>query len=148
MANYLYNGTELPALPNWDKTAYPYAMIRKRWNIDYALVVYDRPVHYIHINLNGEWDDSNANRLWCCFDRETFTWGNWGEEIGSPSAVDNSNVLWSNYDVLNYYDGEVYSTRCAASEPVPVNPPQPIDPNSLLAGYLVGCRLRALRGKA
>ena len=25
---------------------------------------------------------------------------------------------------------------------------QPIDPNSLLQGYLVGCRLRAMRGKA
>lgn len=24
---------------------------------------------------------------------------------------------------------------------------QPIDPNSLLQGYLVGCRLRAMRGK-
>lgn len=29
MPNYLYNGVELPALPEWDKESYPYAIITR-----------------------------------------------------------------------------------------------------------------------
>ena len=30
MPNYVYNGTELPKLPEWDKSTYPYAVIVKQ----------------------------------------------------------------------------------------------------------------------
>ena len=50
-------------------------------------------------------------------------------------------VVWSNYDLYDK-DG---SLVCSKTDPVPVG--GEIDPNSLLQGYLVGCRLRALRGK-
>ena len=39
MTKYLYNGIELPALPEWDKSKYPYAFIANTANQGYDLYV-------------------------------------------------------------------------------------------------------------
>ena len=144
---YLYNGVKLPALPEWDKEMYPYAWLldcgRVSWSNFrvYELYVLGKPStrdEWGILSLPAPWNKYDLN----VFDDERIT--EW--EVGSPCYIDHhltAYPIWTNHDILNE-DGSLY---LAASDPVPVTSAQPIDPNSMLAGYLVGCRLRSMRGK-
>ncbi len=153
MANYLYNGVELPALPKWDKEQYPYAHI-EFWpyngvTVDfYLLCLYSTvsKVYHPYPNLNEfvitapfPRKEFVPSRTTVWVDMEDITEGTKACYVNDDNEF--HRVIWSNYDIVGE-DGTVY---LAASAPIPVNP---IDPNSLVQGYLVGCRLRAMRGKA
>lgn len=136
---YLYNGVRLPKLPEWDKTAYPYAAIytyhgaSEAQNPIYRLIVSDGPfaiVHKTFVLLGKEYDalewDGNYIAKW-----KIATWDYWdadgsgtgGSFFGLEDATDA--VVWTNTDI-HYADD--YSTDetladtvyLAASEPVPV----------------------------
>ena len=132
--NYLYNGVELPALPEWDKAAYPYAYIANYNDVYY---------------------------LWFQSTPKLTNGGNVIVAIGNPSylAKDGAwvkantgggTIIWANADV--YYgagdaipdelEGTLY---LAASEPVPV---LSIDHTAMVQGWIVGKRLAAQRRKA
>ena len=141
MANFLYNGVELPDINTvWtDKTAYPYAIIT---SFDAALVGYSgsSTIYLLdasgvaHYNNNGVCykNPPYLSCSWfCSYDPNVcsylsgmglpITVGEWGgsspSDIGSGSAQSVvGTVFWSNADILNT-DGSVYF---AASEPVPV----------------------------
>ena len=71
-----------------------------------------------------------------------WTFDSYGYDNNSDHLlVVSSTILWTNHDIINE-DGTLY--QAASPDPIPV---PTIDPNSMLAGYLVGCRLRSLRGK-
>jgi hypothetical protein len=132
MSNCLYNGVELPSLPEWDKETYPYAVIQQlnsRW---FKLwVMKEKPYvsgNYLHITSDSlTWDNYYA------FDNTyTDAWGSLGAV--STASQTASSFIWSNADILNE-DGTLY---LAASDPIPVTTATPIDPTSLyfLSGLL------------
>lgn len=126
MANYLYNGVELPDINAvWtDKETYPYAIIG---NVEpglegyYALGLYTTTG--VYNSGNGQVEASSS----CSYLAYIYGSGEYGE-YDSWTLVDQSDsaqagsslsyepVTWSNHDILNA-DGSVY---LAASTPVPV----------------------------
>lgn len=113
MANYLYNGVELPDINEvWDKETYPYAAIQVSAFSGYRLILLDSPV-YRGVDNDGS--------LGC------FAPANTSREVYSqrynPDAMwdfysDNSNsdktepsrmgtIFWTSHDILNE-DGTVY----------------------------------------
>lgn len=126
MPNYLYNGKELPELPNWDKETYPYAIV---------FLNYDR---YIFEPFNAGsfyYDEENKALLTHSphtksdtyqFDEGDTEWS-LRSNAGDCSASHTNNLfygycrnyntpIWTNTDILKE-DGSVY---LAASDPVPV----------------------------
>lgn len=158
MANYLYNGVELPALPDWDKTTYPYAFITAmKTSSNTSAYLYCSSVP-IYKNDDGKLissiiakQDGNVICYICDLFPDGSVFNDWqryenGDKSFSADAsfivTYNGLITWANYDMLNYSDDSVY---LSASEPIPVTPTY--DPTALLMGYRVGCALRAQRGK-
>lgn len=124
---YLYNGIRLPALPEWDKETYPYAVIITSTDVEsYRLYVSDKPVIY------RRKDNLTALALSasCKLGRSGIVYQNypsmddakWSNPyITSISGATEwfdyaSSYVWANYDVL-WDDGSVSLT---ASDPIPV----------------------------
>lgn len=128
MANYLYNGIELPALPEWDKETCPYAVIIKHSNgylfagrstafttaAESGYMVGEASVKYLAID--GVWTTSTL----------TVSGG----------------VIWANHDI--YLTADATTLVLAASDPIPVST---LDPKSLMMGWMVGKKIAAMRGK-
>lgn len=137
MANYLYNGMELPALPNWDKALYPYVYISNGFsgigrkfvcfqNIEYGVT--DSGYYCLVVpagtGMSGLYSD-----------------GQWNEPIVTTTdtriTIPNDAFVWANFDVLNA-DGTLY---LAASEPVPIleiQIPKGVDRYSYIVGFNLG----------
>lgn len=147
MANYLYNGVELPALPEWDKTAYPYAAIS--CDATRATLLVSSHPYRVWASKSGETElfgigyaDEDSDAAYY-YTSESGTWDikNAGIEYPSGMAVLQGLLpwIWANYDLLNKEDGTLY---LAASEPVPV----PVyDHTAMVQGWIVGKRLAAMR---
>lgn len=110
MTKYLYNGIELPALPEYDKTAYPYAVIEKSQ--------YGENLYYFHafteaptMDGNNVW--LNGNRIYCSSNNGK-DWGTFYN--GVANYYGKVFIKWTNTDILNT-DGTIY---LAATDPVPV----------------------------
>lgn len=175
MANYLYNGVELPALPQWDRKTYPYGTLyysvsKQRYGFYATSVpgVYQTPLDtsitgYKNVVQFGS--SASEPKI-----RGSLTDGVWEYEDGSGLyiAIDKNNgtvlaeVVWSNYDILNR-NGAVYLAGSYPidavtgaeildydpSTPVPdPEEPAPLDPKSMLMGWIVGRRIAGQRGGA
>lgn len=139
--NYLYNGVELPALPEWDKAAYPYAVIATQGRDEWGrCFLYFAEEPFTTAPSGGIGNANSGATLTAQF---RYVVGNdvWDE---GPHTSIGCYPIWSNFDL--YYPDNYQSNPgglcLAASTPVPV-----YDPTALLQGYLVGCRIRAMRGK-
>lgn len=127
---YLYNGVQLPGLPEWDKETYPYAWISKgQYSNQYTLHISTGLVNYrswgdkgtlfylypisVPISVQQAYlsEDELDNGEW------EFTWSKTYEENPVDSSSGFGLPIWSNFDVMNHYDS---STYLAASDPVPV----------------------------
>lgn len=110
MANYLYNGVELPELPD---STYAYANIRGFSDGTYQLTFTNKAGTYKNGNLFFPASTSYKN-----YPVVKAGAAAWGSSSGSGTWWDGSSqlftFLWANYDVLNE-DGTVY---LAASDPV------------------------------
>lgn len=155
MTEYLFNGVELPALPEWDKTAYPYVVIYKEVGGWYALEMFtEQPIaysdgeNYLVCGVPGGcgalyWGTvSSTDREWG--DNAYATYDSYdGREI---QFLDGTKYLyslfWSNSDILKE-DGTLY---LAASEPIPILAPV-IDPLSMWLGHQAGQWVVMQRGK-
>jgi hypothetical protein len=134
MANYLYNGIELPALPEWDTTKYPYVHIERYYN-RYDIFMTTKPMYYgtipsqsnpclyAHYEVGEEVSFLMATR-------DGDSWGdisvnsreNNSTSIGFFLWSNSLNVgVWTNHDIPNNAEGGVY---LYASDPVPVTNPQ------------------------
>ena len=100
-----YNGTILPALPEWDKENYPYAVICPFYEAGYVMACYSEP-----ISVGGS---TNAPHLRCSTCDGMNIWV--GPMVTSRSDYDPEDAIWSNYDILN--NGTVY---LKATDPIPV----------------------------
>lgn len=135
MKYLLYNGVQLPELPEWDKEVYPYAVIytyhgaSERLNPVYRLVLSDTPFVIVKLTLTKynslKWAGSYI-AYW-----KTAASDNWGGDgsgaNGSIKGLSASTdaVVWTNSDVLyaNDYSGDTSlagTIYIAASDPVPV----------------------------
>ena len=151
MANYLYNGIELPELPEWDKETYPYAVIfHDPMNLLYTkgayhLLLSPEPFAVWHVDTTPLWGVSEDTAVgFRSYVEPDFVWQ--GSGFGSSGwdghRADNLPLVWSNHDITNTTDNSVW---LAASEPVPATPD--LDPTSFLAGWRLGCIAREyLRG--
>lgn len=127
---YLYNGVQLPGLPEWDVGTYPYAWISKgQYSNQYTLHISTGLVNYrswgdkgtlfylypisVPISVQQAYlsEDELDNGEW------EFTWSKTYEENPVDSSSGFGLPIWSNFDVMNHYDS---STYLAASDPVPV----------------------------
>lgn len=113
---YLYNGVRLPKLPEWDKTAYPYAIIQYT---DLGFGVEKWRLYLFPIELVGKGNGAYFphGMTYCWYNNEDTGWvysasANHTEAAGGPTFE----PLWTNHDILNE-DGTIY---LAASDPVPV----------------------------
>lgn len=136
---YLYNGVELPALPEWDKTQYPCAVI-------IYSPLFGVPQWKLYACPEFIYRKTDSSYQFGCSRHKIWTSGGAGWTAQSDVAeeryitsVGSSSVKWTNQDIFNE-DGTVW---LAASEPVPVT-----DHNARIMGWIVGKRLAAQRGKA
>lgn len=133
MANWLYNGVELPPLPEWDKNTFPYATISyNSYTSGYELVLtsvrtvtdgtayggetsdgYQQPYS---INSVGEWE---AARVY---------------PYDSLVMHDKFPILWTNEDIIDTRDGSVY---LAASTPIGAPKDEPAEGVSMGKKYLL-----------
>lgn len=154
MSKCLYNGHLLPALPEWDKEKYPYAvMVIPGPNTPYIhsdtvqLYCGEYPWNY---NPTERIFYSEPNSNYCAF--RMFDWGanayQWqvfgedgtlGETGGYGTMAEDKHPRWANYDVMNTTDGSLY---LASSDPVPV--PQ-LNPAALMHGFATMLSLRRNR---
>ena len=108
---YYYNGTVLPKLPEWDKTAYPYAQIRKR-----KLYLSSSPITY----NTSTWKYAySAPYLLANFtySADVMCWGEVTENETQPTGYEDT--LWSNHNILD----ENGNVHFEASVPVPISLP-------------------------
>lgn len=107
---YLYNGVRLPALPEWDREAYPFAVIvTPTGGGNYQLRIKENEF-FPHI-----FDDGSMGLLGYAHKGFELIDGTWVEKINTNTAY----FVWSNHDIIREYsnaDPDIFY----ASEPVPV----------------------------
>ena len=125
---YLYNGFRLPALPEWDKETYPYAiMIISSYSdgsISAYLACFSKPEHFwqlddylvaIYLDVGETFISSN----YFSSSATSFEFGELTEKTATEVVSSRRitfEIDWANYDVLNE-DSTLY---LAASNPIPV----------------------------
>ena len=118
---YLYNGVQLPKLPQWDKTQYPYAYIYQKgtfsiYGDNYVLALTSLPLVRSGLNVKNE-DTAMLKYTYIIDQSEDVEWVDNGASIGSANLAQSiANPIWANYDIMRDDD----SVYLAASEPVPV----------------------------
>jgi hypothetical protein len=172
---YLYNGVELPVLPEWDKKTYPYATIdsvatmtqitvtltfRKSWRQDVQMASSNQPTDAIWRqpgDILYQLTKSGYNPT-----IGSITATDWGEgvEVTEAEWSKATSVRWSNTDIvsqgsISHDAGELI---LAASNPIDAETgeeidvrPVPVtetDHNARIMGWIVGKRLAAQRGRA
>lgn len=136
---YLYNGVRLPALPEWDRVAYPYAVITGYSNELFEqypdapkhsnyLFVSDKPLLLTRGTIYGGGynyfvgDLTSAQTWTCAVGGEASEWACYGKYSADSRVIYNTELswdtcrfMWANHDIM--YRGTV---ALAASDPVPV----------------------------
>lgn len=143
MANYLYNGVELPDINTvWtDKETYPYAHIIYYANYDIYTIRYHKGL----ISYTAYYESTGTPALigigsYFAYDAKDNSWEFYRNiEDADAAVLSKSSLVWSSRDILNIDDGSVY---LAASDPIPVNPAPTLDPTALLMGWQGGNRIR------
>lgn len=118
---YLYNGTKLPPLPEWDDEVYPYVVLD--WTAGLNTIWFyavSEQKHLTRMGSNGEYyiaADGGETFLSCTFRplyMDAFPVPR--EKTYTKEFMLTNTPHWANYDVKNT-DGSIHT---AASEPVPV----------------------------
>lgn len=140
MAKFLYNGTKLPALPEWDKTAYPYAVIIRtgssgstyKYQLICAKLAVETNDNRYRIT-HPDFKDVSTTPTFVFLGSETIKTGDegWGALTINSTNLILGYVFWTNYDMKDN-DGDL---RVARTTPIPVTE---LDPTILLNGWLVG----------
>lgn len=123
---YLYNGVELPPLPDWDKTAYPYAIITEAylgrgynlWVCSEVIVAHENwmDTGNTMLRFNGV---TTYYRAWKIEDAEgweEYLSGDLTDANVADGSLTSYPVLWVNFDMHNQNN----ALYLAASDPIPV----------------------------
>jgi hypothetical protein len=129
MPNYLYNGREMPELPNG---FYPYWFIMENKYVpENPILVNSQYALYRHVNDDGSSHNYYTEKS--KYFSYTIADGAWSNATaGGPrdNEAYGFPVIWSNHDIL-YADGSLFF---AASDPVPVpDEPEPDEPDPVLS---------------
>ena len=117
---YLYNGVQLPPLPEWDKQKYPYAVMGRPFGI--AVCFANKPAYYNTTQLGGCIDFEVGTEMVQYNLSSSYTDGvsRWIYVVSNPTTWSEKSSygegVWSNTDIYKD-DGALY---LAASEPIPV----------------------------
>lgn len=127
LVTYLYNGVELPALSEWDRTTYPYALIEHEENGgNSSLYVSSVPMGIVKKKLWGDMLCAEGQVSFAYKDGYMRFSGDFVTDFEFEFETDDAttiitagrkSILWANYDVMDWDTGTVL---VAASEPVPV----------------------------
>ena len=144
MANYLYNGVKLPALPAFK---YPNITINLSRYGGYDAVATENEA--VWLSSYAQLASANGGQHIYHYDDGDTEWTENGERTETIISASGATLIWANHDVYygQYVDGSYVATDelyLAASDPIPVSTP---DPQSLTAGWLVGKKIAAMRGK-
>lgn len=151
MGRYLYNGVELPALPEWDKEQYPYAWIRgvecEDGTVTYYLrvssdaIIYKKTIDFETLGYQYVYWQYGTGNIYDGVTTKDDEWVlfNGDAALDNYFNVDNFVFSWVNHDVINEEDGTVYQ---AASDPIPV---LTYDPTAMLLGWLTGRKVAGMR---
>jgi hypothetical protein len=135
--NYLYNGVELPPLPQWDKTAYPFAAIDRQGDKSTGYA------YFLRCTANQVKDTGITFLFYAPLRSYKIVDDEWAYSTDSDSNYgapkSSHSLVWADHDV---YKGD--TIVLAASDPIPVGG-EPIDPTSFMQGYIVGRRLAGMR---
>lgn len=134
MSKYLYNGIELPALPEWDRDVYPYAVISNSSSGDYRLhACQQRPAPRPAVDSDTSYiyfGEYAYKPLYAKCKSPFSEWSDLSEGFGYCS----NSIFWTDTDIYNT-DGTLY---LAASDPVPVGGEVEPDPiTTPVNGYKV-----------
>ena len=141
MQHYLYNGVELPALPEWDKTTYPYAVLWTRtvdssgnlttitvWVCNNP-VIYDPETYKIssaaganYCSIRKLYQHDGTEEEWDVYGEGTLS-GNYAT-LGQKYGGYTDTLIWANHDVRDPKNNIVLP----ASDPIPV-PEEPETPD-------------------
>ena len=151
MVKWLYNGVELPALPDFDRAKYPYIIIAKhKVSKIYSICAFAKESYFYSkygtLYFGGS-PDYPVGSVACfsayCYANYNY-WSDHKTWTNENIDIDNSTheLIWTNFDLE--YDGTLYME---ASEPVTdtTSPVPPPDPLSLLLGWRVGRAVRNMR---
>ena len=126
MAKYLYNGVELPELPEYDKSAYPYAVIMSHTGNEYSFVFSNTAMvvggtdGYNLLHPNGV----NTQFYFGATQEIRADAQSWGDFRYANTNIYSGMAVWANFDLYDK-NGNLY---LLASDPVPVTPtPIPSD---------------------
>lgn len=126
---YRYGTVELPPLPEYDTTAYPYAFIFTSSSGTTYLYYSNQPFHGYSSVM-----DLVTNKTDCTMGTFKISDGVWiagtAPKEYAAKAVTTNIPFWANYDVLDVHE----QLWCAASEPVPIYEEEGKTP----VGYLYG----------
>lgn len=144
--NYLYNGVLFPKVPEVE--GHPYSLVNRSTSggETYAhFYAATTPVFYnrntgsvlnplcvqndgtvVHYGMNSK----DGETEWVFRDTKDLVSGDSFAGVGIVNYL-----IWSNHDIFNE-DGTLY---LAASDPIPVNPP---NPTAMMMGYMVGQAIR------
>lgn len=117
---YLYNGVRLPALPEWDREAYPYAAICSSGINSYYLRLLRHDAYY-ETDRWGEFHLVSSPALTSNY-LKSSGWSDFREDSGAyispetPSATVGVGTIWTNFDLLN----EDETVFMEATDPIPV----------------------------
>lgn len=123
---YLYNGVRLPKLPEWDREAYPYAVIRKDiLSTKFKLLLFSKykfdldssgVVHFGSLS-DAEGDDIVPGIGYALNTTSSEGWTGYWEADRMAVSMESSlqGPIWTNVDLE--YNGTMY---LEASEPIPV----------------------------
>ena len=117
MAKYLYNGVDLPALPEYDQETYPYAVIGKHTYTDgvgYFFLANNEPFTAYEENTTKYGSIPFLVSASVMF-KITESQNEW-ESVGTVGLQ--LEYVWSNHDLYGYNDATVIVYK--ASDPVPV----------------------------
>lgn len=144
MGNYLYNGVELPALPEWDKEKYPCAAISVHWASDNAYTLYMSSTPPVIRSDSGGLIGFDIKGPYCYTLIDLDIQSDWPaiRELDGDESTISLGFIWTNTDIHYKDNGTLY---LAASDPIPVTTPEPLDPASMLMGWLVGRRIASQR---
>lgn len=130
---YLYNGAELPVLPGYSASEYPYAFILysdyyNRYTLYLSSVpFYRRSDGYIICNSSGICS-------YCISVSPFSSWGSFTSSSLSSGSGWGPSLIWCNFDVLNVdFSGVFGDVFMSASDPVPVSPPPSITSISIVS---------------
>ena len=127
----LYNGAVLPKLPEWDKTAYPYAVIISHNSTNYYFFTCTDPMYIVKESSGTYLEAENSQNLtynanfWLYKDGAWDSRGGYNLRLGVIDASGNPfyTPIWSNTDIPNIDNNTTY---LAASDPIPLASSEPV----------------------